>query len=63
MSDVSIGRLVAITGIKVATIRFCEQNRLVARLRNAGFSKPLPTKRPWRKGGIEPSGDALSPAP
>jgi DNA-binding transcriptional MerR regulator len=30
MSDVSIGRLVAITGIKVATIRFCEQNRLVA---------------------------------
>jgi DNA-binding transcriptional MerR regulator len=30
MADVSIGRLAAITGVKVATIRFYEQNRLIA---------------------------------
>jgi DNA-binding transcriptional MerR regulator len=30
MADVSIGRLAAITGVKVPTIRFYEQNRLIA---------------------------------
>ena len=30
MADVSIGRLAAITGVKVPTIRFYEQNGLIA---------------------------------